>query len=122
MKTRCNFLWTTLAAATLCVIGLPAKATDSSPSTPVAAAQAAAKYVSGEVTAKSDTELTVKAMTGETTTVLLTKETTYTKDGKDAKADDVKVGKSVLVTLKTNSDGKAEAAKITISESMAPKN
>jgi hypothetical protein len=60
-------------------------------------------------------------MTGETTTVVLTKSTTYTKDGKDAKADDVKVGSSVLVTLKTNSDGKTEAEKVTISESMAPK-
>jgi hypothetical protein len=121
MKTHPNLLWTALVAFPLLAVGLPVGAIESNPSTTVAAANDAAKYLSGAVTAKSETELSVKSMTGESHTVVLSKSTTYTKDGKDAKADDVKVGSSVLVTLKTNSDGKTEAEKVTISESMAPK-
>jgi hypothetical protein len=120
MKTHPNFLGIALVAVSLLAVGLPVRATDSGPTT-VAAEKDASKFVSGAVTAKSDTELTVKSMTGETHTVALAKSTTYTKDGKDAKADDVKVGSSVLVTVKTNSDGEAEAEKVTISERMAPK-
>jgi hypothetical protein len=121
MKTHPNFLGIALVAVSLLAVALPVRATDSDPTTTVAAEKDASKFVSGAVTAKSDTELTVKSMTGETHTVALAKSTTYTKDGKDAKADDVKVGSSVLVTVKTNSDGEAEAEKVTISERMAPK-
>ena len=122
MKTYRNLLWAALTAAFLVSAGLPVRASGPDRSTTIlVATEATTKFVSGAVTAKSDSELTVKAMTGETTTVLLTTSTTYSKDGKVAKADDVKVGSAVLVALKTNGDGKTEAEKVTISESMAPK-
>lgn len=119
MKTPTILL--SITAALLCGAALPVGASPSSSPPPAYADDApTAKFVAGAVTAKSDTELTVKQSVGEPIVIVLTDKTKYLRGGDEAKASDVTVGSTVLVSLKTNADGKTEAEKVTITEKPKP--
>jgi hypothetical protein len=119
MKTPTLLL--TLTAALFCGAALPATASlASNPGSAPTADVPSAKSVAGAVTAKSATELTVKQSVGEPIVIVLTDQTKYLRGGDEAKASDVTVGSTVLVSLKTNADGKAEAEKVTLTDKPTP--
>jgi len=71
--------------------------------------------VSGEVTAKDDTSLTIKMTNGSTQTVYYSDTTTVLKDSLAA-SDDLSIGQTVLTTGTPNSDGSTTATTLRITD------
>ena len=69
--------------------------------------------VNGEITAKDDKSITVKLKTGGSKIVLLSDSTAINKSTTGAK-NDLEVGKSVMVTGTTNTDGSVTAKSVQI--------
>lgn len=121
MKTPRILLHSALAAAALFTIP-PIQAGDfDSPPVAHADKDMAKKHVTGSVSAKSAADLTIKDKAGDVTVVLVTGSTKYEKDGRDAKADEIKVGQFVHASVSLNKDGKLEADKVSIIDSSVRK-
>ena len=69
--------------------------------------------VSGEVTAKDDTSITIKTMDSSTKIIILADSTSY-KQSVDASLSDLTVGETVNVSGTSNSDGSVTAKTVTI--------
>ncbi len=98
---------------------LPARST-AAPPVHADATETQRKTVAGSITARTETELTVKNRTGDTTVVLLTATTRYLKDDAPAKATDLRIGDYVRVALRTNAEGRTEAETVTLTAGPKP--
>jgi len=72
--------------------------------------------LNGEVSARTETDFTVVNKAGQTTTVLVTDDTTITKGAATIKLADLTVGDKVSVTVMRAADGKLQAAKVLVRE------
>src|SRR5437016_5207460 len=73
-------------------------------------AQGEASHLMGTVTAVKPDTVTIKMQNGKSETVMLEKTTKFTKNDKPAKASDLKVGESVMVSAKMDTKMKMYTA------------